>query len=203
MRILIDTDAFCKLAIGGVLEDSLELFGADLSKCGRLPALPYMLRRGNLRLRYGPERCDELIPIVGDMPIVESSNDSYLDRLIAIPGIDPGEAQLFAKAIDAELRLITGDKRSLRALQYVAEMNDALSGRIIVFESILLELCENLGLEEVRQRIQGLDQLDNVVKVCFSEHNSDSATCLLSYFHDLAEEVRPLVLWHPNLDHSV
>ncbi len=200
MRILIDTDAFCKLAIGGVLKDALRMFGTDLTECGRLPALPYMLRKGNLRTRYGPERCDGLIQIMGDMPTVESSSDLYLDRLATIPGIDPGEAQLFAKAVDTGLHLITGDKHSLRALKNDMGMSEALSDHIIVLESILLELCDHLGPEEVRQRIQGLAQLDNVVKVCFSEHNSDPVTSLLSYFHSLIEEVRPLSLWHPSLD---
>ena len=36
MRILIDTDAFCKLATGRVLNDSLGLLGADLTECGRV-----------------------------------------------------------------------------------------------------------------------------------------------------------------------
>ncbi len=202
IRILIDTDAFCKLAIGGVLRDSLKLFGADLSECGRLPALPHMLRRGGLRTRYGPERCDSLLLVAMDMLVIESLDDSYLDLLIDIPDIDPGEAQLFAKAADTDLHLVTGDKRSLRALKNVEGMSDALSGRIVVLESLLLELCETLGFEEIRQRIQGLGQFDNVVRVCFSEYNDDPVDCLMSYFHGLAEEVRPLTLWQPISDSS-
>ena len=202
MRILIDTDAFCKLAIGGMLEDSLNLFGASLSECGRLPTLPHMLRRGRLRTRYGPEICDRLLTVAMDMPVIESLSDTYLDLLIDIPDIDPGEAQLFAKAADTDLYLITGDKRSLRALKNVEGMSDALSGRIVVLESMLLELCETLGPEEMRIRIQGLGQFDNVVGICFSEQNDDPTVCLMSYFHGLAEEVRPLTLWDPRLDSS-
>ena len=202
MRVLIDTDAFCNLSVGGVLDDSLKLFGASLPECGRLPALPYMLRRGGLRTRYGPERCDTLLSVAIDMPVIESLNNSYLDLLIAVPDIDPGEAQLFAKAAASDLYLITGDKRSLRALKNVERVSDALSGRIIVLESVLLELCETLGQEEVRQRIQGLRQFDNVVRICFSEHNHDPAVCLMLYLHRLAEEVRPLALWQPGLNSS-
>ena len=200
MRILIDTDAFCKLAIGGVLKDSVRLFGAELTECGRLPALPYMLRRGSLRTKYGPERCDDLVSTMSNMPIVTSSSDSYIDRLTAIRNIDPGEAQLFAKAAETEIHLITGDKRSLRALKNVTVMANVLSGHIIVLESILLALCDHLGTKEVRQRIQGLGRFDSVVQICFSELNSDPVTCLLSYFHGLVEEVKPLILWYPRLD---
>lgn len=202
MRILIDTDAFCKLAIGEVLEDSLNLFGASLSKCGRLPALTYMLRRGRLRTMYGPERCDTLLTAAMDMPVIESLSDSYLDLLVAVPDIDPGEAQILAKAASSDLHLITGDKRSLRALKNVERVSDALSGRIIVLESVLLELCETLGQEEVRRRIEGLGQFDNVVRICFSEYNDSPAACLRSYLHRLAEEVRPLALWQPGLNSS-
>ena len=203
MRILIDTDAFCKLAIGNVLEDSLAIFDTNLSSCGRLPALPYMLRRGRLRTRYGPDRCDDLLSIVWNMPVVESLSTSYLDPLVATSDIDPGEAQLLAKMVDSDLCLITGDKRALRELKNVPGMSDALLGRIVVFEALLIELCEYLGPEEVRQRIQwDLGGLDNVVAICFSEVNQDPVACLSSYFRELAHDVEPLILWHPSPDTS-
>lgn len=151
---------------------------------------------------YGQDICDGLLTVAMDMPVIESLSDSYLDLLIDIPDIDPGEAQLFAKAADTDLYLITGDKRSLRALKNVERMSDALSGRIVVLESMLLELCETMGLEEIRQRIQGLRQFDNAVRVCFSEYSDNPVVCLKSYFHRLAEEVSPLTLWQPRLDSS-
>ncbi len=198
MRLLIDTDAFCKLAIGGVLNDAVRLLGADLGTCGRLPALPYMLRRGGLRARYGPQACDALMPIVDTMPIVELSSSLYLDQLAAIPEIDPGEAQLFAKMEEADFHLITGDKRALRALKNVAGLIDVLAGRIVVLESMLLALCADLGLEEVRRRTHVLRGLDNMTRICFSECNNDPIGCLTSFFYRLVEEVQPLALWYPH-----
>lgn len=38
MRVLLDTDAFCKLAAGRVIEDAVQLLGVGVSECGRLPA---------------------------------------------------------------------------------------------------------------------------------------------------------------------
>ena len=203
MQLLIDTDAFCKLAIGGVINDSVRLLDADLATCGRLPALPYMLRRGRLRARYGPELCDALIPLVDTMPIVEVSSRLYLDQLAAIPEIDPGEAQLFAKMAGTELHLITGDKRSVRALKSVSDLTHVLAGRIIVLESILLALCEDLGLKEIQERTNELRHLDNVVQVCFSEPNDDPEGCLASYFSQLVKEVQPLHLWQPHLTKQI
>ncbi len=69
MRLLVDTDAFCKLAVGGVLHDAIALLGADLSECGRLPALPHMLRRGGLRKKFGPKACDALLPVANEVPV--------------------------------------------------------------------------------------------------------------------------------------
>lgn len=197
MRILIDTDSFCKLAISGILNDSVRLLGANLDECGRLPALPYMLRRGNLRRIYGSENCNNLIIIANEMPTIGSGNDSLLSELVSLRDIDPGEAQLLSVVAETGLHLITGDKRSLRALKKLTGLAETLAGRIIVLESILLALCEQLGPEEVRRRVEVIGTLDNVIQICFDELNNDPVACLLSYFRVLTEEVKPLVLRHP------
>jgi len=70
MKLLVDTDVFCKLAVCGLLPKAVDLLGADLTECGRLPALQYMLKKGRLRTFYGPDNCDAMIPIAIKMPIV-------------------------------------------------------------------------------------------------------------------------------------
>ena len=197
MRLLVDTDAFCKLAVGNVLLDAIGLFGADLSDCGRLPALPYMLRRGRLRKVLGPEACDDLLPVANEMAVALQPSDVWLDRLTPVPAIDPGEAQIFASAAEAGLIVISGDKRALRVLKDIHGFQDALSGRIVVLEAILLALCDRLGPEEVRKRIQPVVVLDKVVQVSFSTGNPDPRDALLSYYQDLATNLDPLVLWNP------
>ena len=197
MRVLVDTDVFCKLALGGVLHDAIALLGADLSECGRLPALPYMLRRGRLRKVYGPEACDALLPVANEMPIAIQPGDTWLDRLTPFDAIDPGEAQIFAAAAEAGLIVVSGDKRALRVLKEIAGFPDALTGRIVVLEAILLALCDHLGSEEVRQRIHALVALDTMVQVSFSIGNPDPRDALQSYYTSLAAELAPLVLWGP------
>ena len=100
MKILLDTDAFCKLTAGRVLDDAVRLLGAGLSECGRLPALPYMLRKGRLRKLFGPEICEELMPIANAIPVLLQPSEAWLDRLTPIDTIDPGEAQIFAAAAE-------------------------------------------------------------------------------------------------------
>lgn len=197
MRLLVDTDAFCKLAVGGILDDAIRLLGADLSDCGRLPALPHMLRRGRLRKIYGPAICDALVPVAATVPILPRASAAYLEKLTSIEAIDPGEAQIFAVAAERHLILVSGDKRALRVLRNMDVFPRELAGRIVVLEAILLALCEVLGSDVVRQRIQPLTRVDAVIKVCFSNPGSDPREGLRSYFESLANELLPLILWNP------
>ena len=57
-KLLVDTDAFCKLSVAGLLESAANVFDTSLLECARLPALPHMLKRGALRKHYGDEHCD-------------------------------------------------------------------------------------------------------------------------------------------------
>jgi hypothetical protein len=200
MKLLVDTDAFCKLGVAGLLQEAAFLFGADLKDCGRLPALPFMLRRGSLRRRFGAEACDELIPMADAMPVMPEPSIGWLDQFTGIEAIDPGEAQLLAAAADFDLPLLSGDKRALRAVKDVQGATDALAGRILVLEAVLLALCERLGHDEVRRRVAPLATLDKMIDICFSAGTSDPGDGLRSYYGSLAADVIPLVLWNPQRD---
>jgi hypothetical protein len=197
VSLLIDTDAFCILAAGQLLDDAMGLFGADLSGCARLPALPHMLRRGGLRKKYGDRISDHLIPIADSIPILDQPEAQWLDMLTPVQYIDPGEAQLFALAAEKRLVVITGDKRALRALKDVPGFADALAGRIVVLEAILIALCARIGSAVVSARVQPLIAHDSMIRVCFSPSNPDLKAALLSYYQSLEIELDPLVLWHP------
>lgn len=198
MKLLLDSDAFCKLAVGGVLRDAVRLVGADLQDCGRLPALPYMLRKGRFRKWFGPGTCDALAPVAEEMPMIPQPSDVWLDRLTPVQAIDPGEAQLCALAAETNVAIISGDKRALRALKEINGYPKALAGRIMVLEAVLLALCDRLGPDVVRGRVQPLLTSDRVVQVCFSTGNPDPQAALLSYYRDLVAELDPLVLWDPS-----
>ena len=197
MQLLADTDAFCKLAISGLFHDAVALLGADITQCGRLPALPYMLQKGRLRTTYGPAACDNLIALALTMPVLEQPDESWLDKLAPVHAIDVGEAQIFAMGADTGRLVMTGDKRALIALSDVADFPEAMTGRIVVMEAILIALCDRFGREEIRRRTQVLAASDKMVQICFSTSNPDPRDGLLSYFRGLKVEVEPLVLWDP------
>jgi hypothetical protein len=197
MKLLVDTDAFCKLGVAGVLQDAANIFRAGLQECGRLPALPYMLRKGRLRKLYGGEACDALVSVADAMPVVPQPSITWLDKLTLIDDIDPGEAQIFAAAAESGLIVVSGDKRALQALKDVEGFADALAGRIVVLEAVLLALCDQFEHKEIRRRIAPLAASDQIVKVCFSRENQDPREALLSYYRALVADVGPLVLWDP------
>ncbi len=197
MRLLIDTDAFCKLGAGGLLAEAIELLGASTEDCGRLPALPHMLRRGKLYKLFGAEVCEALLPIAEAMPLIGAASEQWLDQLTAVQGIDLGEAQLFAFAAERGALILSGDKRALRALKTLPTFVASLAGRIVAVETILIALCNHLGVEEVRQRITRLATVDTAIKICFSARIPDPREALQSYRASLTEELAPMELWTP------
>ncbi|MEZ5343886.1 MAG: hypothetical protein R2706_21335 [Acidimicrobiales bacterium] len=173
MKVLVDTDAFCKLGLAGLLTDALAIFGVSFADCGRLPALPHMLRRGSVPRRFGKERCEALIEIAEGIPALPGSASSGLERFLPVPDVDPGEAQLFAAAADKKFLVLSGDKRALRAVCKVEGAADALAGLVIPLESALIALHASIGADALRSRVAPLRSLDTTVRICFSERNAD------------------------------
>jgi hypothetical protein len=200
MTVLIDTDAFWKLGLADLLEDSVSLLGVEPKGCARLPALPYMLQRGSLFRRLGERACKKLLPIAQRMRSAPESSGAWLDKLTPINAIDPGEAQLFAAAADFRYMVLSDDKRAMRELKNVQGMPEALKGNIVVLEGLLLALCTKLGASEVRRRVSAIISLDAMLSICFSPGNNDVMECLHSYYSNLTAELAPLVLWSPNLE---
>lgn len=197
MRLLIDTDAFCKLAVCDLLKDSVRLLGAKWPECSCLPALPHMLRRGSLRNKYGGENCKLMLPLAESISSVPEPSGVWLEKLVPVEAIDPGEALLFAAASEFEIMALTGDKRALKALKDISGFPAALEGRIIVLEAVLIALCNHFGTDKIRKHLQPLKGTDQMVNICFSNPGSDPLECLRSYFSDLSDEAAPLVLWDP------
>jgi hypothetical protein len=198
MLLLVDTDVFCKLGLAELLYDCLALFGATIGESGRLAALPYMLRRGSLPRLYGEEACMRLIPVAERMPVVLQGSAAWLDRLAPITAIDPGEAILFSAAAEGGLPVVSGDLRALRAVKDVEGFPDALAGRVVVLEAVLLALCQRLGPDMLRARLHPLQDVDAVIGICFSPTNQQPEECLLSYFRERRAHLAPLILWDPN-----
>lgn len=197
MKVLVDTDAFCKLGLAGLLTDAVACLGAQLTDCERLPALPHMLRRGSVPQRYGKENCESLLEIAEAVPPIREFTSDWLERLLPVPGIDPGEAQLFSAAADRKQFVLSGDKRALRAITKVEGAAQALSGLIVPLEAVLIALHDSIGADSLRTRVAPLRPFDTAVGICFSDGNADALSAVWSYYNNLAAEVAPFTLWRP------
>ncbi len=197
MRILIDTDLFCKLGVTSLLQDGVRLLDGTIEECARLPALPYMLRRGSLRKRYGSHTCEALVTLADRIPALPPAGTEWLDQLTPLLDINAGEAQLFAAAAEKSLMVMTGDNRALRALKTVNAFATALAGRIVVLEALLLALCDDLGHDEVQRRVAPLVPIDKAIGIWFSPRNPNPREALVSYYRTIVADLEPLVLWSP------
>jgi hypothetical protein len=197
MKLLVDSDAFCKLGLAGLLRDAALVLGSDLQDCGRLAALPYMLRKGRLRRHYGAVSCDALIPVAESILVLQQPSAEWLDKLASIEAVDPGEAQIIGAAAEFGCMVLSNDKRALRAVKDVEGFPAALAGHIAVLEAVMLALCDRFGPEDMRRRVAPLCALDKTVEICFSPGTADPREGLRSYYGSLAIEVRPLILWDP------
>ena len=196
MNVLVDSDVFCKLGAANLLEPALLALRCQLKDGRRLPSLPYMLRRGRLPDSYGVEACTRLAAVASTIPVVGEPGNRWLDSLASVTDIDPGEAQLFAKAAEDGMIVMTGDKKALSALSTIPGLSVALCGRIVVLEAILMSLCAAFGVDIISQSIRPIRHLDTTLRVCFSDTHSTPVDALSSYYEDLVERVHPLVLWH-------
>jgi hypothetical protein len=197
MRLLVDTDAFCKLGAAGLFEPLLVELGLAVGDCRRLPALPHMLRRGKLVKQHGAAVCASLLPMAESIKNIPEAAPAWLDRFVDVTDIDPGEAQLFAVACEHGAPILSSDKRALRALAGLPDIVTTLAGRIVTVEGSLLLLCVRRGEQAVRDAVGPTPQ-DKVLKICFSPSNPTPKAALRSYFDSLQSETAALRLWDPD-----
>jgi len=177
------------------MEEAIHILGFERGNCRRLPALPHMLRKGTIFKRYGGPTCAAILPSVMSIEAVSNANPEVLDRLIGLPLVDPGEARLLALVVSNGDCIFTGDKRSLKTIKDLPDITQAVNGRIVILETLLMAMCDEHGPEWLRERIQPLRAHDRVVGVCFAEATTNPRAALRSYLDSVKAELAPLVLW--------
>lgn len=196
MELLVDTDAFYKLGLCGLVERVAAALGSSASETRRLPALPHMLKRGGLAKRLGPENAAALQTMASAFNPLSPPSEVWLAKMTGLPNIDPGEALLFAACIEEDGRVLTGDKRAIRAVAAVDEIKVALTGRLVTMEAALLALGQVEDLTELKADITPAMQHDSMLRVCFSE-GADPRAALDSYLRSFVAEVGAELLWMP------
>lgn len=183
------------------MDESLRILGIDQSDCLRLPALHYMLRKAQkFRNTYGSRPCSQMAALAATISIVGVPGGVWPDLLAKQPAIDPGEAMLFAWAAETGGFILTGDKKAVCEVKRVQGLPQALAGRIITFEAMMIELCRCLGQQKVREKIAGFKSSDGVLRNCFADRDGDALACLASYDSALRRSASPLLLWRQDCE---
>jgi hypothetical protein len=198
LRLVIDSDAFCKLAVANLLDATLSLLGVTPKQCARLPALSHMLRKGRIRNRYGHTVADGLIEKASHFPTMPEASAEWLDKLSGTVAIDPGEAQMYALAAEHGVLALTGDKRALKAVSSIPEVYTKLDGNVVTIEAVLLGLSLQMVEADLRARGKILGTYDQMAKAVFASSNSTLHEALGSYLGSLEADSQPMTLWRPN-----
>lgn len=172
--ILIDNDALLKLARYGLLYETVELFGCTPNDVRVLATAKYSLLPAKNRLRFCKNvestiRLEEFLKTSTSIDSASADLD-LLDRLNAVQNIDAGESLLLAVgATDVNTLVITGDKRSLAALcsdDSVAQVFDALAGRVVSMELLFSYLVENQFVH-IQKCVRSNLDVDKALSIAF------------------------------------
>ena len=155
-------------------------------------------RSASLQARYSPDvrrraqvACSQ-IEGISDRP-----QDDIFQRLLGVAEIDEGEALLYGLLAERPLYLLaSGDKRAMVALSgepIVADIRQAVAGRVICLESILRRMVLRDGVSKVAQQFRCVRDSHQSLRVILSDASSgDQDQCIKaldSYLRDLTRGV--------------
>lgn len=197
MIVLADNDVILKLAQCDLLDALSHLLAAPIgdiyisstAKFQLLPKNPQkaLAKCGN---EASLERVTRFLAAAQTVPVV--ANLALLARMAEIPGIDGGEQQLFAAAVElAPATLLTGDRRALGAVLgaqgQIPEVYQSLVDQVLTFESALLLALHCFGFEVLKGKLLALPKLDGVLKYVVkpSMQEADLVECLVSYSREV------------------
>ncbi len=197
MILLSDNDIVYKLAAFDLFDEALAALEIEAKDVFVLPTARFKFGIGTPKgeKRYGPTLIARMAAVLARVREIGWIT-SPPRELLGVLSIDQGEALLFAAAqARPDAYLATGDKRSLKAL--VAEpackaIAEALRGRLLSFESIVLRLIDRHGFELVRDRIAPVSATDKAMDVVFGSGLSTTAANARAGLESYVRELRAL-----------
>jgi hypothetical protein len=174
MTLFIDNDALLKLANYDLLDTALMMFGIQPKDINVLATAKYVLLPGKDRLRHckteeTAQRLENFL-LKAIKLNAESVASEVLDALYVKPGIDAGEALIFAMAAsDPDSYVITGDKRALAAMhdgKGLGDVRGALAGRVFSLELLFLFLIK-CDFARVQAGVRSQPSVDKALTIAF------------------------------------
>lgn len=202
MTVFPDNDVVLKLAACDLLDAFLAAMRVGLDEVRINSTARFQISRATSKQDraaiYGDaglERAARFVDSVEDVEL-EGRHASEFRMLQMHQDIDDGEATLVC-ATDSfrESRLVTGDKRFIRALAILdgaGEIRRRLEGRMLCLEQAVLICIHRLGFVEVRRRVVPGMGCDKALRSAFGsgERSEEAAvrSALRAYIHALRLE---------------
>lgn len=163
----IDVDAMCKLAHWRILPLLSELTGYAWENMGTLASLKFRALRAiekpDGRLFHCKEAALLVVACMEEMSPLSPPDPERLGLFQSVAQIDTGEAVLFALTmVDPNGCLLTGDKRSLRAVAGL-DIADELVGRVLIIEQILLKALQTMGRDWILENVCPFREMDKAI----------------------------------------
>lgn len=203
--LLIDTDLFVLLAGAGLLPHLAQCLGVPHENMRRLPSLQSQIKSKRFIDKIPVAELARLQQAINDIPAWTDSpaDTAVLDRLAAVPDIDPGEALLFATLYEQPVYLLaSGDKRSMIALGNAPGLDDvrtAIKGRIVSLETALTLLVNQNGAAFIGPALQPLapkhKTIDILIGTKTTFDNNEAIRQIRSYLDNLVAQIGPSLLY--------
>jgi hypothetical protein len=205
VNCFVDTDALHKLAAFDLWAEACAVLGVSRKDVLLLPTALFVLGlkdpAKSIR-RHGPVLASRLQAIIAACGTAMSS--PAVDDLLALTGvlgIDPGEAVLIAlSSRSAGSLLVTGDKRSLRALAAeprCAAIVQRLAGRVVTLEQILHLIVSTYPFEALTAKVVPAVAIDTAIRAIWGSGPLAKRKGVLegleAYIHDLRSQTDGLL----------
>ena len=200
MIYLTDNDIIQKLAICDLLDQTVEAYNASKSDVYILSTLKFRFAAGNRRQqmvkKYGEEAVDRLLHFIEEVrEITDLAPEDQLTFEDTV-GIDPGETVILsATSLFPSYRLLTGDKRCLKALATSPECRTValrVQGNIICFEQVLRRLIEQFGFEHVLAKVVPVSYCDTALRATFGSGMQSTVSNVVDGLDSYIRELREL-----------
>jgi hypothetical protein len=212
LKLFVDNDVILKLAQYGLLHRLLELFSArtGTTEIFVLDSAQYKLlpKRGPLELCKTESAAAQITAFLDSATKLtpEAIDLELVEVLNAAPGIDPGEALLFAGAANSEEgRVLTGDKRALLGLaeQDLEQISPLLSNKVITLEALIqgfVQLDHHTTQHCIRTNPRVDKALTNVFGVSIAAAEESIHAGLASYVGHVRKALGPILSSGPPFD---
>nr|WP_315444913.1 hypothetical protein [uncultured Pseudomonas sp.] len=212
LKLFVDNDVILKLAQYEILEHLPKLFSNPDGSIQFLvlDSIRYKLlpKRNRLELCKTEDAANQIEDFLKSTTKLKLEDVDFdvLERLNAAPGVDAGEALLFAAvANESSGRVLTGDKRALAGLaeQNLGHIGPLFSKKIITLEALIQGFLE-LDHAATQEAIRSNPVVDKALTMVFGVSAAASDECvhagLISYVRHVRSSLGEMLNDGPPFD---